>query len=81
MTQKQLIGRLVAAFACAAVVTLNPSAAWSSGDVGAPPAAGPGGGSPHGSTPAGGGAEHPVPAPERIVPVPPPSGGLLCPTP
>ncbi|WP_460723363.1 hypothetical protein [Nocardia heshunensis] len=78
MTRKKVIGLLVGAFVCAAVLTLNPSSAWGSGEI-TPPAAP---GAPRASTPAGSGpgAGAPV-APERIVPVPPPSGGFLCPTP
>lgn len=75
MTQKKAIGLLVSAFVCAAVFTMNPSAAWGSGDVGTPGNAVPGG-APHG--PAG---VAPGPAPERIVPAPPPAGAFLCPTP
>ncbi|MEC3957822.1 hypothetical protein VMT65_32640 [Nocardia sp. CDC153] len=78
MTRKKAIGLLVGVFVCATVFTLNPSAAWGSGEIGAPPAAP--GASPHAPTPAGGGGGG-APAPERIVPVPPPSGGFLCPTP
>ncbi|BEK87932.1 hypothetical protein NSK11_contig00118-0007 [Nocardia seriolae] len=77
MTRKKAIGLLVGVFVCATVFTLNPSAAWGSGEIGAPPAAP--GATPRASTPAGGGGV--PPAPERIVPVPPPSGGFLCPTP
>ncbi|WP_162958199.1 hypothetical protein [Nocardia yunnanensis] len=85
MTRKKAIGLLVGVFVCATVFTLNPSAAWGSGEIGAPPAApgaaGPGA-SPHASTPAGSGPGAGAPVvPERIVPVPPPSGGFLCPTP
>ncbi|MEU1204871.1 hypothetical protein [Nocardia sp. NPDC005825] len=75
MTQKKAIGLLVSAFVCAAVFTMNPSAAWGSGDVGTPAA--PGAVAPKG--PAGNGPAGV--APERIVPVPPPAGAFLCPTP
>ncbi|GAB3203804.1 hypothetical protein [Nocardia tengchongensis] len=74
MTQKKALGLLVSAFVCAAVFTMNPSAAWGSGDVGAPAAGAPGG-APNAP------AAVPAPAPERIVPVPPPAGAFLCPTP
>ncbi|MFE3099422.1 hypothetical protein ACWCW7_04190 [Nocardia tengchongensis] len=74
MTQKKALGLLVSAFVCAAVFTMNPSAAWGSGDVGAPAAGAPGG-------PPNAPAAVPAPAPERIVPAPPPAGAFLCPTP
>ncbi|WP_458688474.1 hypothetical protein [Nocardia tengchongensis] len=77
MTQKKALGLLVSAFVCAAVFTMNPSAAWGSGDVGAPAAGAPGGPP---NAPAGNGGAA-VPAPEKIVPVPPPAGAFLCPTP
>ncbi|MFE5288520.1 hypothetical protein ACFRAQ_26435 [Nocardia sp. NPDC056611] len=76
MTQKKAIGLLVSAFVCAAVFTMNPSAAWGSGDVGTPGSA-PGAVAPN--VPAGNGPA--AVAPERIVPAPPPAGAFLCPTP
>ncbi|MEU6583516.1 hypothetical protein [Nocardia sp. NPDC046763] len=78
MTRKKAIGLVVSAFVCTAVFTMNPSAAWGSGDIGTPPDA-PGAVAPYAPAPAG---NVPVgPAPERIIPVPPPAGGFLCPTP
>ncbi|MRH90033.1 hypothetical protein GFY24_21760 [Nocardia sp. SYP-A9097] len=76
MTKKKPIGLLVGAFVCATVFTLNPSAAWASGDTGpAAPVPGPGK-----SLPAGVAPERPVPAPEKILPAPPPGAGAWCPT-
>ncbi|MFF2557162.1 hypothetical protein ACFVUS_39610 [Nocardia sp. NPDC058058] len=80
MTEKKLIGLLVGAFVCASIFTMNPSAAWASGDTGpvgvAPAGPGPG----DKSLPAGAAPERVVPAPERIIPAPPPGAGAWCPT-
>ncbi|NNH72279.1 hypothetical protein HLB23_20855 [Nocardia uniformis] len=80
MTEKKHIGLFVGAFICAAVVTLNPAAAWASGDSGPNAPAAPGAGSP--GNPAGGAPavpERPIPVPDR-APASPPSAGIWCPT-
>ncbi|MBF6236367.1 hypothetical protein IU474_04640 [Nocardia otitidiscaviarum] len=78
MTEKKHIGLFVGASVCAALIALNPAAAWASGDVGPAPAPAPGNHSP--GSPAGAIPERPVPAPERIVPASPPGVGGFCPT-
>ncbi|WP_405496582.1 hypothetical protein [Nocardia sp. NBC_00511] len=82
MTRKKLTGVLVGGFVCAALLTMTPSAAYGSGEIGGPAAPAPGAPA---NTPAG-------VVPERIVPVPAapggtpgaapgPGAGMLCPTP
>lgn len=86
MTGKKHIGLFVGAFICAAVVTLNPAAAWGSGDTAPAPPAAPGAGAGVPGTGAGGGPggapvvpERPIPVPDR-APASPPGGGIFCPT-